>query len=124
MEILDTRWDEAWRRTHPEMVALIGERMNLEGEDGPGPGLTNQLTARSAHDTAERLGAITCPTLVCGGRFDGIAPPANSEFLARTIPGARLEMFDGGHAFFLQDAAAIPAIIAFLSEDTSVREAP
>jgi 3-oxoadipate enol-lactonase len=124
MELLDTRWDEAWRRTHPDVVALMSARLNLEGEDGPNPGLTNQLTARSAHDTAERLGAIKCPTLVCGGRFDGIAPPANSEFLARSIPGARLEMFDGGHTFFLQDAAAIPAIIAFLSEDTSVREAP
>jgi hypothetical protein len=24
-----------------------------------------------------------------GGRFDGLAPPANSEFLADAIPGAR-----------------------------------
>ena len=68
-------------------------------------------------------GAITCPTLVCGGRFDGIAPPSNSEFLAQHIPGARLEMFDGGHAFFLQDPAAIPAAIAFLSGGASVRDA-
>src|ERR1700729_2933289 len=53
MELLDTRWDDAWRRTHPEIVALFAERMNLGGEDGPSPGLTNQLTARSAHETAE-----------------------------------------------------------------------
>jgi 3-oxoadipate enol-lactonase len=127
MEILDTRWDEAWRRANPDMVALIGERMNLQGsgEDGsPGPGLTNQLAARAAHDTAHRLGAIACPTLVAGGRFDGIAPPPNSEFLARGIPDARLEMFDGGHGFFLQDPTALPAVIAFLSEDTPVRNAP
>ena len=61
---------------------------------------------------------------MCGGRFDGIAPPANSEFLARDIPGARLEMFDGGHGFFMQDAAAIPAIIAFLAEGTAEADAP
>ena len=61
---------------------------------------------------------------MCGGRFDGIAPPANSEFLARAIPGARLEMFDGGHGFFMQDAAAIPAIIAFLAEDAPEADAP
>ncbi len=125
MEILDTRWNAAWRQANPEMVALIGERMNLEGEGGsPSLGLTNQLAARATHDTSERLGAIACPTLVCGGRFDGIAPPANSEFLAGKIPGARLEMFDGGHGFFLQDPAALPAVIAFLSEGTPVREAP
>lgn len=127
MELIDTRWDEAWRRANPDMVALLSERMGLEGpgEDGAAdPGLTNQLTARAAHDTASRLGAITCPTLVCGGRFDGIAPPANSEFLAREIPRAMLEIFDGGHGFFLQDEKAIPAIIDFLAQDTRVRDAP
>ena len=97
----------------------------LKGEGGaPAPGLTNQLAARAEHDTADRLGSITCPTLVCGGRFDGIAPPANSEFLARGIPGARLEMFDGGHGFFIQDAAALPAIIAFLAEGAPEGDAP
>ncbi len=125
MELLDTRWDDAWQRANPEMVALIGERMGLEGENGgPSPGLTNQLAARAEHDTAGRLDAIACPTFVCGGRFDGIAPPANSEFLARAIPGAQLALFDGGHAFFMQDAAAGPAVIAFLSGGTPGADAP
>ena len=30
--------------------------------------------ARSRHDVLDRLGAITCPTLVASGRYDGIAP--------------------------------------------------
>ena len=125
MELLDTRWDETWRRANPAMVKLLGERLGLERDDGtPAPGLTNQLAARAEHDTADRLGSIACPTLVCGGRFDGIAPPANSEFLARAIPGARLEMFDGGHGFFMQDPAALPAIMAFLAEGAPERDAP
>jgi 3-oxoadipate enol-lactonase len=118
MELLDTRWDAAWRAAHPDQVRLIAERMlSGRGEDAggdPGVGLKNQLAARAGHDTADRLAAITCPTFVSGGRFDGIAPPANSEFLARTIPGARLALYDGGHIFLVQDAAAIPDIIAFL----------
>jgi 3-oxoadipate enol-lactonase len=125
MELLDTRWDEAWRQANPDMVALIGERMGLEGDGGaPSPGLTNQLAARAEHDTAGRLGDIACPTFVSGGRFDGIAPPANSEFLARAIPGAQLALYDGGHAFFMQDAAAIPAVIAFLSGDAPGANGP
>ena len=84
MELLDTRWDEAWRDAHPELVALIADRMLTgSGDPGsadPGPGLANQLGARARHDTAARLGWIRCPTLVCGGRFDGVAPPTNSEF--------------------------------------------
>jgi 3-oxoadipate enol-lactonase len=54
---------------------------------------------------------------VCSGRYDGIAPPANGEFLAQKIPGARLQLFDGGHIFFLQDPAAFPAMFAFLRGD-------
>ena len=118
MELLDTRWDAAWRAVHPDQVQLIADRMlSGRGEDAggnPGVGLKNQLAARAGHDTADRLAAITCPTFVSGGRFDGIAPPANSEFLARTIPSARLALYDGGHIFLVQDAAAIPDIIAFL----------
>jgi 3-oxoadipate enol-lactonase len=124
MQLIDTRWDATWQQANPEMVQLLGERMRLDDQGETSPGLTNQLTARAAHDTAGRLDSVACPTLVCGGRFDGIAPPANSEFLARTIPGARLEMFDGGHGFFIQDADAFPTIIAFLSDDAPPREAP
>jgi pimeloyl-ACP methyl ester carboxylesterase len=60
------------------------------------------------------LGAITCPTLVAGGRFDGIAPPANAEFIAGRVPGAQLRLYEGGHAFFAQDPAALPDVLEFL----------
>jgi len=110
-QLLDTRWDADWREANPDMVALLSARTRQAPERGP----RLQLEARSHHDTAGRLGDIGCPTLVCGGLYDGIAPPANSEYLAAHIPGARLEMFDGGHIFFLQDPTALPAIIEFLS---------
>jgi 3-oxoadipate enol-lactonase len=121
--LLDTHWDAAWQRDHPETVALIAARMATGAGETP-KGLTNQLAARAEHDTTARLGRIACPTLVCGGRFDGIAPPANSEFLAGAIPGAALALFDGGHAFFLQDGAAWPAIVDFLGAGASVAAAP
>ncbi len=114
-QLLDTRWDAEWREGNPDMVALLSARTRQAPERGP----RLQLEARSHHDTAARLGGIRCPTLVCGGRYDGIVPPANSKYLATHIPGARHEMFDGGHIFFMQDPAAIPAIVAFLSGDTS-----
>jgi len=77
-------------------------------------GASMQLSARQHHDTATRLGQIGCPTLVCGGRHDGIAPLANSEHLAAHIPGATLAVFEGGHQFFVQDRAAFPRMIQFL----------
>ncbi len=124
-EIIDTRWDATWRAAHPEMVRLITSGMDGEGDEGLGRrGTRLQLEARRTHDTVGRLGSMTCPTLVCGGRFDGIAPPANSEYLAGAIPGARLALFDGGHIFFMQDPAALPTMVRFLEGDATVGVAP
>ena len=119
MPLLDTRWDAAWQDANPDTVRLITDGMGQRGWDDPesARGLRLQLEARSHHDTASRLRSIACPTLVCGGRTDGIAPPANSEFLASHIPGARLEFFDGGHLFFMQDATAWPAMVEYLSAE-------
>jgi 3-oxoadipate enol-lactonase len=115
LSLLDTRWDASWREANPERVATIADGLQLgPTAERPGDGPLLQLEARRLHDTAGRLGQIGCPTLVCGGRFDGIAPPANSEFLAGAIPGAELELFDGGHIFFLQDQSALPSIRYFL----------
>jgi 3-oxoadipate enol-lactonase len=113
--LLDTRWDAAWRADNPEMVAMFTEGFQLGGpESGLGEGPALQLEARRHHDTSARLEQIGCPTLVCAGRYDGLAPPANSEFLATKIPGAELVLFDGGHIFFMQDPAAMPTMLDFL----------
>ena len=53
--------------------------------------------------------------LVAGGRYDGIAPPSNSEAIAPQIPGATLRLYEGGHLFFVQDRTAMPDILAFLA---------
>ena len=120
LELADTRYDAAWRREHPErwrsLVDLFRARAQI-GADEPdrADGAAWQLDARRRHDTWDRLGAIACPTFVCGGVHDGIAPPDNAERLAGAIPGATLRLFDGGHLFVLQDRHAWPAIVAFLA---------
>jgi pimeloyl-ACP methyl ester carboxylesterase len=52
---------------------------------------------------------------VAGGRYDPIAPLANSEAIASRIAGSELRAYDGGHAFFVQDPTALPEIRAFLT---------
>ena len=54
------------------------------------------------------------PVYICGGRYDGIAPPANLEALHAQIANSRLEFFEGGHLFMIQDRAAFPSMVAFL----------
>jgi pimeloyl-ACP methyl ester carboxylesterase len=50
----------------------------------------------------KQLKEITAPTLVVTGKDDILIPAANSEILAREIPGAEVVIFDNaGHGFFI-----------------------
>jgi pimeloyl-ACP methyl ester carboxylesterase len=105
-------------RTHPSdkaLVALMAERRNGSKSDEQRRGEREQLDARRRHDVCDRLPRVTCPTLVAGGKYDGIAPPANSEAIAALIPNAELRMYEGGHAFFAQDPNALADVTQFLS---------
>ncbi len=83
-------------------------------EPGMAMGRHRQLEARAKHDTWDRLDQIRCPTLVCAGRYDGIAPQATVAKMANRIRGAELRLFEGGHMFMIQDRDAFPAMIHFL----------
>jgi 3-oxoadipate enol-lactonase len=118
-QLLDTRFDDQWLASHPGDRALVG----FLADSGPPPtgdtalGRRRQFAARAGHDVWDRLPAIACPTLVAAGRFDGIAPLANSVAIASAVSAAELQVFDGGHAFVAQDPDALPAIIGFLSAE-------
>lgn len=119
LPISDTRRDAAWAAANPALYAqLIAMSASdpYADEAGHAAGAHRQLEARAAHDTWERLGQISAPTLVAGGRYDGVALPQTLERMAARIPGARLEFFEGGHLFMIQDRAAVKAMIAFLQD--------
>ena len=79
-------------------------------------GARRQLEARADHDTWDRLPSLPMPVYICGGRHDGIAPPSNQEALAHAIPDSRMELFEGGHLFLMQDRSAFGKIVEFLGE--------
>jgi 3-oxoadipate enol-lactonase len=120
LAISDERYDRAWQDAHPEdaerLLAMVRAGDTLSADDPHVvAGARHQLEARREHDTFDRLDRITAPTLVCAGCYDALAPLGNSEALAAAIPGAELQVFDGGHLFLLQDPQSWPAIIAFLA---------
>lgn len=123
LEIGDTRWSEGGPGRDPERFEMMVEFMRKRaavpdpGEDPEvvAAGARRQLEARLGHDTWARLSAITAPTLLCGGRYDGIASPENMQNLAERIPDATLELFEGGHGFLLEDRRAFARIVDFLT---------
>lgn len=115
--ILDTRFTDEWLAEHPSDAGLVSmmEQGHLAEKSAEVlHGEWEQLMARRGHDVWDRLERISCPTLVSAGRFDGIAPLANSEAIAERIPGARLSVYEGGHAFFVQDRRAFPDLLDHL----------
>jgi 3-oxoadipate enol-lactonase len=85
------------------------------------PVIMQQLQACAAHDTYERLPALSeLPTLVLHGAVDELLPVQNGELIHSRIDGSRLEVYDGvGHLFFwerpeqsaalVREHAAVPA---------------
>jgi pimeloyl-ACP methyl ester carboxylesterase len=117
LAVLDTRFTPEWLADHPRDAALVAgraQRLSEHPDPEVGRGEREQMGARSGHDTFDRLGKISCPTLVTYGRYDGIAPPANSEAIAGAVHGAELRGYEGGHLFVAQDHTAVPDIIEFL----------
>ena len=124
LPIIDTRNDPS---TEPPTYAPLFDAIAPNMAAGPinaddpdaAMGARRQLEARAEHDTWDELASLDCPTFVVGGEFDGQAPPDNLRRLAGRIPGAQLQLFDGGHLFLLQDRAAWSAIVEFLDRPTS-----
>lgn len=81
-----------------------------------------QLLAGIGWTSVPFLPFIKQPTLVLAGDNDQIVPLINGRFLARLIPGARLEIVSGGHLFLVSRASeVIPLIRDFLDEVTEPR---
>jgi 3-oxoadipate enol-lactonase len=119
-ELADTRMDAAWRAANPDAFERMAKFYRARGEIGAdepdrAKGQRLQLEARADLDVFDRLKHLDMPVYLCGGRYDGIAPPENMKALERQIPKATLELFEGGHLFLIQDRTAYPKIVSFLA---------
>jgi len=119
VELSDRRRDATWQAAHSqEFQTLVDETLaGLKiGANEPGRtiGMRRQIEARKGHNTYDRLPTLQMPVYICGGHYDGIAPVDNQTAMQRQIANAQLELFEGGHLFFIQDPRAFQRITAFL----------
>ena len=92
------------------------------GRDPRGPDQSAGGAGRARHGRSPGLHCLPYPRLRRALRRD--RPAGQQRVPGPRHPRGRLEMFDGGHGFFIQDAAALPAIISFLAEDAPAHVAP
>lgn len=92
-------------RTDPRVRGLM-EGATKEGVIGALLGMAERA------DSAPMLGKISVPTLVVTGSADAIIPPAESEAMARAIPGAALEVIPGaGHLVAFEEPEAFNRVL-------------
>ena len=111
--IFDTRFTADYLANDPfaaTLAKMLRDREFVPKSDEVRRGEVMQLEARRHHDVADRLGRITCQTLVMAGKYDGIAPVERCRAIADRIPNSELRVYEGGHLFIVQDPAAMADI--------------
>lgn len=100
-------------QTPEELVTLCARRMF----DIRYSVLNGDLVACNAFDVTERLGEIRQPALVICGEDDKMTPPRLSQILARSIPGAELEIVEhSGHMVMIEHPELIASHLMRFAE--------
>ena len=102
---------------NPEIVRTVTDIMLANPYPQPVHGYTRQFAAANEHDTRDRIGQITAPTLVLVGKEDMLLPVKMSEDLAAGIPNSELVVLEGGgHGFLVEIAGRFnQAVMDFLT---------
>jgi len=99
----------------PEMVQMfedMGKQMVAPMEP-----FFSQIAAAMSHDVREKVKTLSVPTMIMAGRRDTFVPPELSDELHALIPGSTLKVYEGGHAFMLEDAQSFNAdLTAWLAQ--------
>jgi len=97
------------QQTKPDLVRQVRSAIERTTVSG----IVGALMAMAERpDSVPLLAQIACPVLVLTGELDGPTPPADGNFMAERIPGARLEIIpQAGHLSNLEQPEAFNAAV-------------
>jgi pimeloyl-ACP methyl ester carboxylesterase len=78
--------------------------------------------ASPEHDLRAEAGSIAAPTLVVWGKHDPVIPLKVGRKIAATIPSARLEVFDSGHAPHVSDPEGFAAQLTTFADSVLAKQ--
>jgi pimeloyl-[acyl-carrier protein] methyl ester esterase len=103
-------------RAAANTIDALQQALSEHGRARP-PALQAGMRILMDGDLRAEAARLQLPTLVVGGQYDRITPPAASRALAQLIPGAQyLELRRAGHASFLShESELLAALQAFMA---------
>lgn len=108
----------AGQREFPLAQMTVALRQAAGRTDNPLAAFNHAQAVAASPDRLESVKAIRAPTLVIHGSGDTCLPLAHGEYLARNIPGARLQTLPMGHSFMWSwDDEVLSSLTSFLGED-------
>jgi 3-oxoadipate enol-lactonase len=110
--------DKSWPADVGDRAAYETYRARYLAYDPWCFGAVNRMLAHT--NVTHLVKDIRCPTMIVAGRFDQVRPPAGSEQIARSIPGARFDLIDAVHML----PAQAPALLLALLQDFLPATAP
>ena len=111
---------------HPDFAAMLEPMLPAFPQNEAQMQVTvEQWDADLAHDTLDRLGGITAPTVVVVGEQDLLTPQWQAKKVADAIPGARFELVTGpgsSHGLHIERPDDFTKIVTgFLGEQSVAR---
>lgn len=96
--------------SRPQVVERVKALMRQASVEGVADALSAMASRR---DSTQLLSSIACPTLIVAGAEDALIPPAESESMARAIPGVRLDVIpQAGHLVNLEQPSRFQSAVA------------
>lgn len=100
LQRLPLAFTDAYLADSANVERLVAQRLE---RPQPPQGYQGQLAAGSTFDAADRVQAITAPTLVAAADADVVVPVENGRRLAEALPNAEFVVYPGyGHQFFVE----------------------
>jgi pimeloyl-ACP methyl ester carboxylesterase len=112
---------------HPDLEAMLEPMLPAFPQDEDQMQVTvEQWDADLVHDSLDRLGGITAPTLVLVGEQDLLTPPWQAKKVADAIPGARFELLTGpgsSHCMHIERPEdVVGKVTAFLADHSLLQQ--
>lgn len=104
----------SYTRMHIKAALCMYTLLGNIGEPSNYQRFLTMARACLTHNTYDRLDKIQCPTLIIGGREDGIVSCRASEEIAERIPNSKMYIYKHlGHGLYQETADFLPRVIQF-----------